>query len=121
MTDRIEKLRNAWPDGVQFNSVLVDRAIAATFTPANRGRASKMADGYETSATDQERSRVLLAAVRLSRGDLERLESLLHEAAIDFRDVLVSAEYETPTSPLVARLSHEYLSWFDRLRVPDEG
>jgi len=52
---------------------------------------------------------------------LERFESLLHEAEVDYRDVLVSAEYDAPTSPLVARLSDEYLSWFDRLRVPDEG
>jgi hypothetical protein len=117
MTDRLEQLRTAWPGGVEFNSGLVDRAIAATFGFEKRGRASKLADGYDASATESGRSRVLLAAVRLSRGDLERFEALLHEAAIDFRDVLVSAEYETPTSPLVARLSDEYLSWFDRLRT----
>ena len=33
---------------------------------------------------------------------------------------LVSAEYEAPTSPLVARLSDEFLLWFDGLRTPDE-
>jgi hypothetical protein len=101
--------------------MLVDRAITATFASDKRGHASKLADGYDASATEQGRSRVLLAAVRLSRGDLDRLEALLHEAEIDYRDVLVSAEYEAPTSPLVARLSDEYLSWVDGLRIPDEG
>jgi hypothetical protein len=80
-----------------------------------------LADGYDASATEQQRSRVLLAAVRLSKGNLERLESLLRDAEVDFRDVLVSAEYEVPTSPLVARLSDEYLSWFDGLRLSDEA
>jgi hypothetical protein len=56
----------------------------------------------------------------LSSGNLEKLESLLRVAESDFRDVLVSAEYEVPTSPLVARLSDEYLLWFDALRTPDE-
>jgi len=120
MADRLEQLRSAWPGGVQFTSMLVDRAIAATFAFDKRGHASKLADGYDASTTEQERSRVLLAAVRLSGGDLERLESLLRAAESDFRDVLVSAEYEVPTSPLVARLNDEYLLWFDRLRVPDE-
>jgi hypothetical protein len=80
-----------------------------------------LVDGYDPSATEQGRSRVLLAAVRLSSGNLEKLESVLRAAESDFRDVLASAEYEPPTSPLVARLSDEYLSWFDRLRIRDEG
>jgi hypothetical protein len=121
MAGRLEQLRSAWPGGVQFTSMLVDRAIAATFASDKRGRASKLTDGYDASATEQERSRVLLAAVRLSSGNLERLEVLLREAESDFRDVLASAEYEAPTSPLVARLSDEYLLWFDRLRTSDEG
>jgi hypothetical protein len=121
MADRLQQLRSAWPGGVQFTSPLVDRAIAATFASDKRGRASKLADAYDASATEQGRSRVLLAAIRLSGGNLERLDSLLRDAATDFRDVLASAECEAPTSPLVARLSDEYLLWFDRLRVPDEG
>ena len=106
---------------VQFTSMLVDRAIAATFASDKRRRASKLVDGYNPSATERGRSRVLLAAVRLSSGNLEKLESVLRAAESDFRDVLASAEYEAPTSPLVARLSDEYLSWFDRLRSGDEG
>ena len=121
MADRLGQLRRLWPGGVQFTSILVDRAIAASFASDKRGRASQLAHRYAASATEQERSRVLLAAVRLSRGNLERLESLLRDAEVDFRDVLVSAEYEGPTSPLVARLSDEYLSWFDGLRLPDEA
>jgi len=121
MTDRLEQLRSAWPGGVEFNSKLVDRAIAGTFAPFERVRAKELADGYDSSAKEQGRSRVLLAAVRLSGGNLVRLESLLRAAETDFRDVLASAEYEAPTSPLVARLSDEYLSWFDRLTLPNEG
>ncbi len=118
MTDRLEQLRSAWPGGVVFTSIHVDRAIAATFASDKQGRASKLAYGYDPGGTERGRSRVLLAAVRLSRGNLEGLESLLRDAEVDFRDVLVSAEYEVPTSPLVARLSDEYLSWFDGLRFP---
>jgi len=80
-----------------------------------------LVDGYNPSANEQGRSRVLLAAVRLSGGDLEKLESALRAAESDFRDVVASAEYEAPSSPLVARLSDEYLSWFDQLRIRDEG
>ena len=99
MADRLEQLRSAWPGGVRFTSKHVDRAIAATFASGGRGRASKLADAYDASAAGQERSRVLLAAIRLSGGNLEKLESLLRVAESDFRDVLVPAEYEVPTSP----------------------
>jgi len=59
-----------------------------------------LVDGYNPSANEQGRSRVLLAAVRLSGGDLEKLESAQRAAASDFRDVVASAEYEAPSSPL---------------------
>src|SRR5436309_15191871 len=69
MTDRLEQLRSAWPGGVEFYSILVDRAITGTFAPDERARARELADGYDASAKEQGRSRVLLAAVRWSSGN----------------------------------------------------
>jgi len=58
------------------------------FGPARLPQAPRELGGYELHAGSLEATRVLLAVLKLSCGDLARLEHYVRQATLDFRDVL---------------------------------
>jgi hypothetical protein len=71
------------------------RLIRREFQPHERDLVLGILDGY--GAEEWQRrggtDRVLLAILKLSDGDVNRLRELKRTASIDFRDVLAPAEY----------------------------
>ena len=83
-------------------------------------------DAYGVEPHERERRRVQLAVLRASGGDFARLEELVQLAKIDYRDVLVMAEYPgqmafppgTEEAGALDRARREdaraYRAWLDR-------
>jgi hypothetical protein len=87
----------------------VEDAISQAFAPQSRDDARGILDPSMSS-------RVLLAVVALSRGDLELLPHLSDAAAEDFRDVLYWSE--TPRDPNEPGSHEELLA---HLKLPPRG
>jgi hypothetical protein len=80
-------------------------------------------------ATDvPERARVALACLKLANGDRRQLEGALHSAVVDYRDVLMAAEYplagkrwsrwntlsDQERSSIHERDWNQYIAWLGR-------
>jgi hypothetical protein len=70
----------------------VERIAAREFPHAAAG-ALAILDEYGAEDWHREAERVRMAALKLARGDLERLRAAIATAKCDYRDVLAPAEY----------------------------
>ena len=57
--------------------------------------------GLLNKSESSKKPRVLLACLKNSRGDLESLHSELHSAQMDWRDVILTAEYPLAASKVL--------------------
>ena len=69
----------------------VERVVQRDFAPDNQAAALAIVAAYR--GDDGRPYRVQLAALKLSSGDLDELRDWIEQANLDFRDVLVAAEY----------------------------
>lgn len=69
----------------------VERIVARDFPPERRAAAAAILAGY--ASENGRPSRVQLAALKLSSGNLDSLREWIEQANLDFRDVLAAAEY----------------------------
>lgn len=74
--------------------------VRALFSPEDLGRAIRLLEEdcganlpFCESATPESAERIRFAALKLSRGDLGELRSIVEHARIDWRDVLVWAGF----------------------------
>ena len=70
------------------------RAVEHHFAHGQRQRALAVLASYGEQPHERELARVRFDAVALSRGDLAELEWIVEHARLDYRDVLLWAEYE---------------------------
>jgi hypothetical protein len=79
---------------IPYSRDMVLRKLRQTFPAEQVDAALHSIDAYGSLPHHgSERERVQLAAIRLSEGKVERLRELMQVAAIDFRDLLLDAEY----------------------------
>jgi hypothetical protein len=72
----------------------LERKLALTWpSEADREMARRVLATYGTADHEREAVRVRLAIVMLSRGSLDELRNLTAAAKVDYRDVLMWAEY----------------------------
>ena len=71
----------------------VVRVVHRDFAPAEVDAALAVLNTYGNSRTDSGTARVRLAALKCADGDLVKLNHKLEEANLDYRDVLIDAEY----------------------------
>jgi hypothetical protein len=74
----------------QVNLADVERVVRRDYPETQFDSAMTVLGGYESK---RERSRVLLATLKLATGNLEALQRHVRTAHQDFRDVLAPAEY----------------------------
>jgi len=67
--------------------------IARRDFPAQADEVLALLAGYGAESWEREQPRVRLAVLRLADGDMERLLQQLAYAKLDYRDVLMGAEY----------------------------
>ena len=103
----------------ELTRLLIERLFAIE----EREKAAELLDSYGSAAHEREPIRVRVAALKLSDGILDKLESAIDHAKRDYRDVLAWAEYPTElTQPTwrmpddeVARIRgadrSQYLAW----------
>jgi hypothetical protein len=70
----------------------VERIVRRDFLPTDVVAAFALLDAYKLSSNENA-ARVRLAALKCAEGDLAKLKRELDEARLDYRDVLIDAEY----------------------------
>ena len=113
-------------DSLELSPALVQRLVHRLFAAEDRAAASACLACYGASPSDAEPLRVQVAILKLSEGELKKLEHYLARAQQDYRDVLAWAEYpeqlEQPTWRMpaddVRRItkadSAQYLAWLEK-------
>ena len=71
----------------------VVRVVHRDFAPAEVDAALAVLNTYGDSRPDSGSVRVRLAALKYADGDLVKLNRKLEEASLDYREVLIDAEY----------------------------
>jgi hypothetical protein len=71
----------------------VVRAAEHDFPNADVAEILEILDRYGLESCEPERDRVQLDILKLSEGRLDRLEAQVEMAKVDYRDVIVAAEY----------------------------
>ena len=104
----------------------LDRLIRREFPPGQVERVRGILARYGSGPGEREPDRVRIAVLKLSGGDLERLEHFAELAATDYRDVLAFAEYpayfdkwlgpddEAERRELVDADWRQYKDWFEK-------
>jgi len=67
--------------------------VRRDFRPSEVDAAFALLNSYETTPFKERPARVRLAALKCAEGDLAKLKCELQEALVDFRDVIIAAEY----------------------------
>lgn len=80
----------------------LQRILAREFPDSGMSEAEALLSGYGTEPGHCERTRVLIAAMKLAGGNLRSLADAVAMAVVDYRDVLAYAEY-----PSYAGLPHD--------------
>lgn len=80
------------------NDVL--QAVLTIFPGQSKNDVFDLLDLYGREEHEYEKERVQLAIIKLSRGDLAKLREYVNLAKIDYRDVLMSAEYNQDGSEI---------------------
>jgi hypothetical protein len=102
----VREPRRGTPDGVwlEDNPLLeqpvskgtqedVERIVRRDFLPSEVDAAFALLNAYETTPFKERPARVRLAALKCAEGDLEKLKRELEGARLDYRNVLIDAEY----------------------------
>jgi hypothetical protein len=85
----------------------VERVVRREYAPEQRDTVIALLEEY--GAVDQPQwSRVALAILKLSGGDVEQVRYHLKLAKMDFRDVLIPAEYRRGSEGSSAHTPEEY-------------
>jgi hypothetical protein len=99
----------------------VKRIVRREFPAQNEDEILKLLDSYGTESYHRERERVQLAVLKLAEGNIDDLLHYLSAAIVDYRDVLIWAEYARANDyPASEKETHdrldreEYQSWFER-------
>ena len=71
----------------------VTRVIRREFANADVAAAEAIVQEYGRESYERELARVRLAALKLAAGNLDALRRHIGDAKVDFRDVLLAAEY----------------------------
>jgi hypothetical protein len=103
-----------------WRSSTVNERLGGTFGGANYGLAAVLLAGLAPAQdcppeADEAACRLMLAAIRMSKGDLARLQMWVDAGRIDPRDLIAAAEYprELQTGSAQAREEdlRDYLKW----------
>ena len=78
---------------MNYTDEIIETALKNKFG-IKKDKALKILKDYGTEPAHQEKNRVYLAAIKLSNGDLSQLENCIKTAKLDYRDILLLAEYE---------------------------
>jgi hypothetical protein len=78
---------------VQVTAELLERIISRQFPSEDRDKAKEILLRFGTETYHTDPMRVRTAILKLSNGSLEELEKMTKLACIDWRDVLMYAEY----------------------------
>ena len=97
------------------------RRVEMLFSPEDRQEASRMLrEGFSVHFIGQDDflERLRFAALRVSRGDLERLRKAINRGNIDFRDLLTAAGFHWSTTGHKRWLpkGEEEMSWWEKLK-----
>jgi len=79
----------------------VIKAISIAFPNEKTEQILKLLEIYGKEQYEYEKERVHLAILKLSNGDIKKLHDYLNLAKIDYRDVLMAAEYYLDGSEIV--------------------
>ncbi len=111
---------------MELTPALVERITARLFPAESRAAAAAVLARYGTASHEREPLRVRVAALKLSQGSLERLQSLIESACRDYRDVLAWAESpvelrsptwrmpEADSARIRAGDKQQYLEWLQQ-------
>ena len=94
----------------------VVRAVEASFPDCPAADILLILDAYGADSHEGERERVQRAIVKLSEGDVEKLREFTAAAKLDYRDVLLWAEYPQEAAvdtPEKEREVQELLAWLE--------
>jgi hypothetical protein len=97
---------------------LLQTKVAQEFSHEDPAAVRALLDAYGTESWEQERERVQLAILFLSRGDLHRMSDAIAVAKRDYRDVLAWAEY--PTQMTLSATEMAALSPHERRRISEQ-
>jgi hypothetical protein len=81
----------------------IEAAIAEAFPESDTATIVELLNSYGTQPYENERERVHLAVLKLSEGNLEKLQSFLAIAKEDYRDILAWVSRPIPTDDETAR------------------
>ncbi len=71
----------------------VDRIVRRDFVNDEYDAAMAILSEYGTEKWHRERERVQLAALNTANSDIQRLRSCIESAKLDYRDILIAAEF----------------------------
>jgi hypothetical protein len=71
----------------------IHRIVSRDFPGVPQHEVMEVLDGYGRKSWQTEHLRVRMAALKLANGDIEKLKKEIENAACDYRDVLLHAEY----------------------------
>lgn len=77
----------------EYSADIVKRVVDRVWEGDHRLGASTILDLVSNYGGAAHRARLQVAAIKLSEGDLDRLDDWVRAANADFRDVLAAAEY----------------------------
>lgn len=100
--DNSDSQPNCQSDSQNSQEQLLE-AIKQTFPAAEPEAILEVLSRYGQAPHEREQQRVHLAMLKVSQGDLDKLNAALKLAKEDYRDILMQAEYPPPTSRTAAR------------------
>lgn len=71
----------------------VERIVRRDYSTDQVGDVFSILKKYEKDTSDEHPSRIQVAVLKLAHGKIERLKLHIKAATIDYRDVLVAAQY----------------------------
>lgn len=103
-----------------WRSSIVNERLSGTFGGADYGLAAVLLAGLAPAQdcppeADEAACRLMLAAIRVSKGDLVRLQMWVDAGRLDPRDLIAAAEYphelQTGSAQVRDKDLREYLAW----------
>jgi hypothetical protein len=95
----------------------VERVVQRDYEPREHASALAILTEYAPDGQASEHARVHLAALKLAAGDIAELRARIDSAKLDFRDVLLAAEY--PGAGAIGWTDFEKLTIDHQQRIHD--
>ena len=102
----------------------VQAAVSAAFAQGRRASVLRLVDAYGVEPYERERERVQLAVLKLAAGSEERLAYYMSVAKLDYRDVLLWADFPEAAradAPELLRRTLELMKESGPLPPPDDA